>query len=153
MATQTGPRCCDCIAEGVKNFRPAARGAARERCQTHHRAFRKAQRLRSAQKRVERVYGLSSDLYEALWDGQGRVCAICQKPIRSKRPTVDHDHVTGEVRGLLHANCNYELIGKHSWETLLRAAKYVLSPPAFDIIGRVVVPTDAKQVEGWIADE
>lgn len=47
---------------------------------------------------------------------QGGVCAICKKPERHrsngpkvKRLAVDHDHTTGEVRGLLCNNCNRAL--------------------------------------------
>lgn len=40
---------------------------------------------------------------------QGGVCAICKKPIDMRIPregVVDHDHNTGEVRGVLHRGCN-----------------------------------------------
>lgn len=51
-------------------------------------------------------YGLDMDGYNALLMEQGGVCAICQKP---GQLVVDHDHVTGKVRGLLHHNCNKAL--------------------------------------------
>lgn len=40
---------------------------------------------------------------------QGGVCAICGEPIDLNIPregVVDHDHNTGEVRGVLHRSCN-----------------------------------------------
>ncbi len=39
--------CKDCVAEGITRFRPAAAGAAHNRCVTHHRAFRRAAKLRA----------------------------------------------------------------------------------------------------------
>lgn len=40
---------------------------------------------------------------------QEGLCAICQKPVDLALPregVVDHDHDTGEIRGVLHRSCN-----------------------------------------------
>lgn len=38
---------------------------------------------------------------------QGDVCALCGLPFTSKDgPALDHSHVTGHVRGVLHRSCN-----------------------------------------------
>jgi len=40
---------------------------------------------------------------------QGGLCPLCGKPIDLKIPkegVVDHDHDTGEIRGILHRSCN-----------------------------------------------
>lgn len=40
---------------------------------------------------------------------QGDLCPLCGKPIDLKIPkegVVDHDHDTGEIRGILHRSCN-----------------------------------------------
>lgn len=40
---------------------------------------------------------------------QGGLCAICELPIDAKIPreaVLDHDHETGECRGVLHRSCN-----------------------------------------------
>lgn len=55
------------------------------------------------------LYGLSQEQYEVMLEAQGNACAICKStdwPGKDKRPHVDHDHVTSEVRGLLCNNCN-----------------------------------------------
>lgn len=45
--------------------------------------------------------------YEQLKKSQNNSCAICKDPfIDSKRPDIDHDHETGQVRGLLCNTCN-----------------------------------------------
>lgn len=69
-------------------------------------------------------YGLSADEYHALWVGQGRRCGCCGKKLQ--RPHVDHDHDTGEVRGLLCQKCNTG-IGKlgDDLSGVLNAAQYL----------------------------
>lgn len=40
---------------------------------------------------------------------QGGLCALCGKPVdlkEAREGAVDHDHDTGEVRGVLHRSCN-----------------------------------------------
>ena len=132
--------CKDCIAEGVTRYRPPAPGAAKNRCVTHHRAFRKRTRVAIAGKRVEKVYGLTPDQFDALWRAQGERCAICLRPVKIRRPQVDHCHVEMVCRGLLCRNCNYSLLGMYDAAALQRALDYLAHPPAFAVIGQVVVP-------------
>jgi hypothetical protein len=52
---------------------------------------------------LTRRYGISAAHAQELIDAQGGVCAIC----RERAPDhVDHDHVTGQVRGMLCLPCN-----------------------------------------------
>lgn len=48
------------------------------------------------------------ETYKHLFDLQGGVCAICQSPENGRYAhlSVDHDHDTGKIRGLLCNNCN-----------------------------------------------
>jgi hypothetical protein len=60
--------------------------------------------------RLEKTYGLTEQQYQDLLEAQGGVCAICHKPPPGKyRLSVDHDHDTGEIRGLLCNPCNSAL--------------------------------------------
>lgn len=46
--------------------------------------------------------------YNKLLELQNSVCAICSKiPINNRRLCLDHNHKTGEIRGLLCNLCNY----------------------------------------------
>lgn len=66
-------------------------------------------------RRLRRVYGIGIEEYDRLLAAQGCVCAICGEPERQthkgtlKELTVDHDHETGAVRGLLCHRCNSAL--------------------------------------------
>lgn len=56
-----------------------------------------------------RKYGITAFDYVRLYDMQEGKCGLCGKPQRKKPFVVDHDHQTGEVRGLMHAPCNFAL--------------------------------------------
>ncbi len=72
------------------------------------------QRGRKAYKRsIDRLklYGLSNTGYEQLLQLQHYRCGICgihQKEVYHTL-AVDHDHATGEIRGLLCTTCNVRL--------------------------------------------
>lgn len=72
-----------------------------------------------------RRYGITLEEYNDLFDRQRGVCAICDEPSR-RRLSVDHCHITKQVRGLLCDHCNLGL-GKFKDNTFLlrRAAKYL----------------------------
>jgi hypothetical protein len=91
-------------------------------------------KARQKELHFERRYRLSMKSYKKLLDAQNSVCAICQLPESSLAPStgkpkmlcVDHDHVTGVVRGLLCSNCNRALgwFGD-SLETIRAAVAYL----------------------------
>ena len=75
-------------------------------------------------------YGITLEEYEAMLTEQGGVCAICGLPENDRykrRLSVDHDHETGAIRGLLCHMCNTGL-GKFtdSSELLTSAANYLI---------------------------
>ena len=54
--------------------------------------------------------GTTLEEYQAKFDAQGGVCAICGQPNQSrKRLASDHNHLTGQHRGLLCDRCNTAL--------------------------------------------
>lgn len=60
---------------------------------------------------LQYMYGLTLEEYNDILEAQGGSCAICGKtPEEGGRPLlVDHDHKTGEIRGLLCDGCNTAL--------------------------------------------
>lgn len=68
--------------------------------------------------------------YEQMIDDQDGRCAICSSPPKDARglrtPSVDHDHNTMAVRGLLCRNCNVGLgLLGDDLDSLLRAVEYL----------------------------
>lgn len=101
--------------------RPPAR--VRERMPEEERKRRANANTRRCRLRAR--YGLSIADYDALLIRQGGVCRICKLTCSTgKRLAVDHDHVTGEVRGLLCTRCNRGL-GYFTLETLRTAFAYI----------------------------
>jgi hypothetical protein len=77
---------------------------------------------------LKRRYALTSDDVAAMVEAQGGKCAICRV---KDAEHVDHDHVTGDVRGILCFTCN---VGLGSFndepERLLLAHRYLTRPTA-----------------------
>ncbi len=78
--------------------------------------LRKRQNISSLHNHRQRKYNCSTEAYAALLETQKGVCAICGKPETARNRSgeirtlaVDHDHVTGEIRGLLCFRCNTKL--------------------------------------------
>lgn len=130
---------------GRRSDRPIGRQASCRACQaTHTVDFRNANRahfntIRRAcygrnpgkwwSDRLKSEYGLTVADYARMLEAQGGVCGICggkEESKRYKHLSVDHDHATGRVRGLLCNNCNRALgLLKDSTIILLAAARYL----------------------------
>ena len=90
---------------------------------------------------LRRTYGITLEQYDLILESQNGVCAVCGEPPKGLRLSVDHDHKTGIVRGLLCWFDNQKVIGRHRDSDRLRAAAdYLDKPPALAIIGEVQVP-------------
>ncbi len=76
--------------------------------------------------RLRAKYGMTLRDKLALYEGQARTCGICKQTFAEADLKVDHDHASGEVRGLLCSLCNTGLGQfKDSVERLLAAAEYL----------------------------
>lgn len=77
--------------------------------------------------RLRRDYGLDTEAYLGMFEEQEGKCLICKQKLVRGHTCVDHDHSTGEVRGLLCRHCNAGLGQFHDSPTLLLdAAQYLL---------------------------
>lgn len=71
---------------------------------------------------LKKLYGLTPEQYEEMLAAQGGGCAICGDPPGERQHAVDHDHATGEVRGILCHSCNLSIGGFRDDPSLLVAA-------------------------------
>lgn len=76
--------------------------------------------------KLQTRFGMTLEEYDELFDGQGGVCAICggSNP-DGRRLAVDHDHETGEIRGLLCYRCNRYIVGIIECELGQNALRYL----------------------------
>jgi hypothetical protein len=95
--------CSECGASWMhRTYRPKIRP---KRCPPCAKTFGQIQRtwIRRAN-RLKRKYGLTIEDYDRMADTQGNACVVCREP--DDDLFVDHDHRTGQVRGLLCNRCN-----------------------------------------------
>lgn len=111
----SGPRCERCptpLSGREKRWcgrcsKPAQRARTRAAAATDPEGRRYAQ--------ISSRYGLDRDAVDRIWGWQNGSCAICRNALifhsASAADTfhVDHDHLTGLVRGFLCADCNVGL--------------------------------------------
>jgi hypothetical protein len=120
------------ISSGTRN-RNAAQGREyylrnRERILAKSAAWYAANRARRSETlgkwHFAKKYGITPDDFDTLLLIQDNVCAICSN--RRKSMCVDHDHSTGEVRGILCRSCNV-LVGhaRDNVAWLARAIEYL----------------------------
>jgi len=69
------------------------------------------------------LYGITDEQYKQMLKNQGEGCAICGGNFRL---SVDHNHDTDKIRGILCLHCNTGIGSlKHDFSTLIRAADYI----------------------------
>lgn len=98
---------------------------------------------------LRRRYGIGDADFQRMLAAQGGVCAICKGPDPRH---VDHDHVTGKVRGILCFNCNGGLgYYRDNVEYLGEAIRYLRrTTPWFKVTDGVYqrrpLDTEARQI-------
>jgi Recombination endonuclease VII len=74
------------------------------------------------------TYGITGEQYELLLKQQNYSCAICGRPETNfkRKLSVEHDHTTGEIKGLCCDHCNRIVLGKIRDPNIFRkAAEYL----------------------------
>lgn len=92
----------------------------------------KAGKRSEKRKYLKKIYDITLEQWNEMYRAQGGVCAICHKRETTKNRygmrqlSVDHNHETGKIRGLLCSNCN-SMLGfvYDDPATLIEAAAYL----------------------------
>jgi ferredoxin len=79
---------------------------------------------------LKQLYDITPEEVEQMEQAQAGLCAICHKKCpTNRRLSIDHDHETGRVRGLLCLKCNVAIGALNTPELLEQAKAYLLQPP------------------------
>ena len=84
-------------------------------------------------RRIKHRYGITLEQYQTMVEERKNLCDVCGKPPSNvntrahwnKKLCIDHNHDTGEVRGLLCNDCNLAVGYGKTPEILERAASYL----------------------------
>lgn len=78
--------------------------------------------------KFKRKYNLLYEDWLKMWESQNGKCAICGKSFsKPSNACVDHNHETGNVRGLICKNCNFGIgYFKDNPKFIFRAFEYLM---------------------------
>ncbi len=96
----------------MKEYNRNWRKTHREQHNETQRKWNKANTLKTSSYRRKYIYGISLEEYNKLLQDSNGICAICNQPetktLKGKiiSLSIDHNHKTGKIRGLLCYKCN-----------------------------------------------
>jgi len=109
-------KCSDCnVEKDVTEFNTNGKGKAiKPFCKDCSKERNKKNRQKTRETNIKWRYGISYDDLLSMFEKQNGRCGICNTKIelfadalnKGSVGHIDHDHSSGEVRGLLCGNCN-----------------------------------------------
>lgn len=96
-----------CDEPKLTGLTPSGRRRPYRYCVKHSAEAPQRERERIVRRKRERQFGVTHDQFLVMLEAQGGVCAICGNGNGNDRQlSIDHNHQTGAVRGLLCDRCN-----------------------------------------------
>lgn len=124
-------------AENIKAYQKEWRAKNVQSVKVYQSAYNSEYRQRDDvqqaywERNLKRNYRMTPDCFNALWHQQKGKCLICTVDMlprgrKNKSVAVDHNHATGEVRGLLCRSCNRAIgLFQDDPERIRAAANYL----------------------------
>lgn len=91
--------------EHSKNYREKHKEEIKEQSKIYCKEHKKE----IEQSRVLRVYNCTLEQIDQMLVDQDHNCALCGNSLQEGKRCIDHDHITGKVRGILCSRCNIRL--------------------------------------------
>jgi len=95
------------ISEINKKYRENNKERVAERVKNWAENNRERVREIEKRNRFKREYGITLEERDTMYDNQNGCCSICNTP--QETLCIDHNHITGTVRGMLCTPCNLAL--------------------------------------------
>jgi Autographiviridae endonuclease VII len=113
-----------------ERFKESARRWARSNPDKRYRNFLSS--------RLRNTYGITVEQYDNMIRVQKGLCAICTDTCATgQRLSVDHNHQTNEIRGLLCRRCNTLVANlENNTKLLIKAHVYLQNPPASAVLNK-----------------
>lgn len=103
-------RCRPCTMEATNTWRAANAEKTRESAKRHYYKDHERSKELQRKRKMRSQYGLEPEEFDQMLVDQDGVCAVCGGvQSNGRRLAIDHNHETGEVRGLLCDSCNHGL--------------------------------------------
>lgn len=101
-----------------------AKGNRKQPCKECKAAYYRSDEYHEYRRRQQRAlkYGVVHEEVLSQLQRQDSKCAICSASISEDKLCIDHDHDTGELRGLLCSPCNSAIGQLHDDPELVRSA-------------------------------
>ena len=99
----------------------------KERNKEYQREYSKDDKVRARKRawHIKMKYNITQEDYDFMLQEQNNLCALCGK-LMFDDIVIDHNHKTGEVRGLIHHKCNIGIGMFNDNSDILRlAAEYI----------------------------
>jgi hypothetical protein len=113
------------IITGLKTLQRSCASCTRNRSKKHYLEYSDKQ----SDRRLQRLYGITLEDYSRMLENQGGGCAICGSTVgdgKRRKLFVDHDHVTGKVRGIICNKCNFGIASfRDNPELMQNAIEYI----------------------------
>ena len=107
-------KCKECCKKEMVVYNRSWRRLNKQKDRGYHKKYETSNKERlsllARERKLKREFGLSELDYQTMLSNQSNGCFICKAiPTTKRRLSVDHDHITGKIRGLLCWPCNFSL--------------------------------------------
>jgi len=124
----------DHIREYQKQWRERNKDHVSEYQREYHAKYKEREdvQFEAWMRNLHRNYKITPAIFNKMWEDQEGRCAICEQAMQPRGRmksacTVDHNHETGQVRGLLCRGCNHGIGNLKEDPIVLRsAAEYLM---------------------------